>query len=318
MGSMKAVLHIGTEKTGTSSIQDFLLKNSDALVERNVCYLHMDGRNEYRDFSAYCMQKSRVDGYFRRNRITSEKAREDFDSRFLSSFRQNFESVPGHVHTVVMSSEHFSSRLTSVDEVYRAKEVLDQYFSSVQIVCYLRDQSKKICSGYSTFIKAGGRERFNDYFSRNVEGQKRPRSDYDHKIGLWEKVFGLESIKVRVFDRAEFPEGSLLNDFCNILDESLFDFLSAPIQHKNEALSKRGCELLRRINYLFPESIRGTSSVERARNYLIDRISQHTRGEPVSLTSDQLRLIKQRYGPSNERAREKYFPDLPYLFWSQV
>ncbi len=104
----------------------------------------MDGRNEYRDISAYCMDKNRIDGYFRYSRITSEKARETFDDRFLSSFRENIESIPENVHTVVISSEHFSSRLKSVDELYRAKELLDQYFTSVQIICYLRDQAANL------------------------------------------------------------------------------------------------------------------------------------------------------------------------------
>ncbi len=124
-------MHVGTEKTGTSSIQESLLQNKNGLSKPGCFYLHMNGHNEYRDFSAYCIDESRIDNYFRRNRVAVRKSRESFDNDYLTCYRQKLESIPEHIHTVIISSEHLSSRLKSMEEIYRVKHLLEDDFSSV-------------------------------------------------------------------------------------------------------------------------------------------------------------------------------------------
>jgi len=313
---VKVVIHIGTEKTGTSSIQEFMLQNKRELAQQGFFYLHMDGRNEYRDFPAYCIGKGRDDAFFRRNRISNEKARKKFDEDFLSRYRQKIRSIPDSIHTVVISSEHFSSRLKSIDEVYRAKNLLEQDFSSVQVVCYLRDQTAKICSGYSTAVKSGGLLSFSEHLNRYINGIS--RDEYDQKLVLWEEAFGYENLDVRLFDHANFCGGSLLRDFSSVLEETLFDKLKAPARKRNEALSRRGCELMRRLNYLFPERIRGKPAVENARGFIIVMIALFVKGGPVRLTAEQVQQVNMRFGPSNERTRDRYFPDRTELFCNKV
>ncbi|EAO7108109.1 hypothetical protein FD985_04790, partial [Campylobacter coli] len=40
---MTAYIHIGTPKTGTTTIQHFLANNRNELMKRNVCYLNYKG-----------------------------------------------------------------------------------------------------------------------------------------------------------------------------------------------------------------------------------------------------------------------------------
>ncbi len=308
---MRVILHIGMEKTGTSSIQEFLLQNKNGLSKLGYYYLHMNGRNEYRAFPAYCMDKSRSDEYFRRNRVTDRKARESFDNNYLACHRQKLESIPEHIHTVIISSEHLSSRLKSREEVCRVKQLMELDFSSVQIVCYLRDQVAKVCSGYSTRIKTGGFVLFNEHFTGYIKGTC---DDYDRKLALWEGVFGYENILVRLFDRSCFTGGTLLSDFFNILDETLFDKLDVPIKTRNVSLSRLGCEVMRRVNYLFPKRIRGIQFVEDFRASIIRVIIKFIKGDPVRLTAEQAEQIRQRFRSSNERVRDRYFPDRTSLF----
>ena len=311
---MKVVIHIGTEKTGTSSIQAFLVQNKCELAKQGFFYLHTNGRNEYRDFPAYCLEQDQIDDYFRHNRVTDEKARKKFDEDFLSRYKQSIESIPESIHTVVISSEHFSSRLKSIEEVCRAKELLEQYFSSVQIICYLRDQVAKICSSYSTVVKSGQLVTFDEFFNSQIDLHKTRVNEYDRKLALWEKAFGVENIDVRIFTRANFAGGTLLSDFCSALDESLFDGLHALAQRQNEALSRRGCELMRRVNYLFPEPIRGKPAVKKARHFIISVIAKYVKGDPIRLTAEQVQQVDQRFGPSNARTCDRYFPNRTHLF----
>lgn len=281
----------------------------------------MDGRNEYRDFPAYCMDYGKVDGYFRVSRVTDKKSRIAFDRNFLSLYRQKIESIPEGTHTVIISSEHFSSRMKSPSEISRAKELLLTDFSFVQVVCYLRKQTDKICSGYSTAIKSGSTLSFDEYFDRYVyrppptvsSRDKFSRDEYDCKLLLWETALGHENMCVRLYDKSRLSGGILLSDFCGILDKTLFDSLNIPIDIQNEALSAAGCELMRRVNYLFPERFR-RGRVEGVRAFIMRKIAVLVQGAPVRLTIDQAQLIDQRYKESNARTCEMYFPDRSTLF----
>ena len=128
------------------------------------------------------------------------------------------------------------------------------------------------------------------------------------------KGFWRRNIDVRIFTRANFAGGTLLSDFCSALDESLFDGLHAPAQQWNKALSRRGCELMRRVNYLFPEPIRGKPGVENARRFIISVIAKYVKGDPIRLTAEQVQHVDQRFGPSNARTCDRYFPNRTHLF----
>jgi hypothetical protein len=310
---MKVILHIGTEKTGTSSIQEFLLQNKKELARQGFFYLHMRGRNEYRAFPAYCMNEGRVDDYFRHNGIVDKKERERFDRDFFTSYKQGIELIPEGIHTVIVSSEHFASRLKKIEEVSRAKKLIEQDFSSAQVVCYLRNQVAKVCSGYSTRIKTGGIDSFNEYFNLYINNSW---DEYDKRLSPWSEVFGFENINVRLFDQSAFIGGTLLDDFCNTLSETLFEHLELPVERHNESLSRLGCEVMRRVNYLFPECIRGNSAIENHRVNIIRMIARFVKGDRVRLNAEQIQQISQRYGLANERTCDKYFPDRSHLFES--
>jgi hypothetical protein len=310
---MRYIVHIGTEKTGSTSIQKFMHMNKPALADLGFLYLHNLGRVEYRDISAFCMKQGRVDDYFMQKRVNAPSLRAEFDKNFLSDFHRKMDAAVGHVHTVIISSEHFSSRLNSLEEIERLKQLLSGYASQVTIVCYIRDQVAKICSQYSTWIKGGGREKFGNYFSAYLR-KNNHRDLYDSKFELWGGVFGYDNLRVRLFDESFFNGGTLLSDFSQQLPDGIDEYLTPPPQHKNQALSRMGCEWLRRLNYFFPERVLGYAVVKVFREWLIDTIALLTKGEGLQLSSEQKALVEKRFGQSNARTCKKYFPDREYLF----
>lgn len=310
---MRFILHIGTEKTGSSSIQQFMHMNKSALAELGFLYLHDSGRVDYRDISAFAMKQGRVDVYLRRKRVNTPSLRAEFDRNFLSGFHRKMGAATAHTHTVVISSEHFSSRLHDLEEIEKLKSLLSEYASQVKIVCYIREQSGKVCSNYSTKVKAGGKEDFSDYFAKYL--YKKNLGDlYDSKFELWGKVFGYENLGVRLFDKSFFNGGTLLSDFVRQLPAGIDEDLLPIPKHKNQALSRKGCEWLRRLNYFFPESVRGYTVVEGFRVCLIHTVALLTKGEGLKLNSEQKALVVQKFSQSNARTCEKYFPDRESLF----
>ena len=310
---MRFILHIGTEKTGSSSIQQFMHMNKFTLAELGFLYLHNPGRVDYRDISAFCMNQGHADLYLRRKRVNTSSQRAEFDKDFLSDFHRQMGAATGHIHTVIISSEHLNVKLHSLDEIERLKQLLSKYSSRVKIVCYIRDQTSKVCSQYSTRIKTGGKDKFSNYIAAYLH-KKNSKDDYSSMFERWEKVFGCESLNVRLFDKSCFSGGALLSDFVRQLPAGI-DENQLPIpKHKNQALSKKGCEWVRRLNYIFPERVPGYAVVELLRVWLIDKVALLTKGEGLQLNSEQKALVDQKFCESNARTCTKYFPDRDYLF----
>lgn len=310
---MKFIVHIGTEKTGSSSIQQFMHMNKSTLAELGFLYVYNPGRIDYRDISAFCMNQGRVDDYLGRKRVITSSQRAEFDKNFLSDFHRQMGAATEHIHTVIISSEHFSSRLHDLEEIERLKLLLSEYASQVKIVCYIRDQTGKICSQYSTRIKGGGKVKFGDFFAAYLHKQD-CRDLYDSKFESWGEVFGRENLNVRLFDKSYFNGGTLLSDFARQLSGGIDEDLIIPPKYKNQALSSRGCEWLRRLNYLFPKRVRGYAVVEGFRRCLINTVALLAKGEGLQLNSEQKVLVAQKFGQSNARTCAKYFPDRDRLF----
>jgi len=310
---MKFIVHIGTEKTGSSSIQQFIHMNKSALAELGFLYLHNPSRVDYRDIAAFCMKRGRIDAHLRRKRVKTSFQRAEFDRNFLSDFHRQMDAATGHIHTVIISSEHLSSRLHDLEEIERLKLLLSEYASQVKIVCYIREQTGKVCSQYSTQIKGGGKVKFGNFFAAYLH-KNNCRDLYDSMFELWGEVFGRENLNVRLFDKSFFNGGTLLSDFARQLSGEIDEDLSIPSKHKNQALSRRGCEWLRRLNYLFPENVRGYAVVEGFIRCLIYTVAWLTKGEGLQLNSEQKVLVAQKFGQSNARTCAKYFPDRERLF----
>ncbi len=310
---MKFIVHIGTEKTGSSSIQKFIHMNKFALTELGFLYLHNPGRADYRGISTFCINRGRVDDYLRRKRVKTSSQRAEFDKNFLSDFHRQMGAATGHIHTVIISSEHLSSRLHDLEEIERLKSLLSEYASQVKIVCYIREQTGMVCSQYSTRIKSGGKVKFGNFFAAYL-CKKNRRDLYDSMFELWGEVFGHDNLNVRLFDKSFFNGGTLLSDFARQLPDEICEHLSPLRKHKNQALSRKGCEWLRRLNYLFPERVRGYTVVEGFRALLVHTVALLTKGEGLQLNSEQKVLIAQKFGQSNARTCANFFPDRERLF----
>ena len=69
---MKAIIHIGTEKTGTTTIQEFLHLNRSKLANQGVAYLQSPGLRNNRKLVTYCMKNNKVDNHVKNLAILSD------------------------------------------------------------------------------------------------------------------------------------------------------------------------------------------------------------------------------------------------------
>ena len=81
---MQCILHIGTEKTGTTLIQNWLYANQEALSEQGVFLSEQLGKTNNRLISAYFQPE--LDDWAKRNHIQNQAQKDAFFEGFETRF----------------------------------------------------------------------------------------------------------------------------------------------------------------------------------------------------------------------------------------
>lgn len=152
---MKAIVHIGCEKTNTRAIQQFLYLNRKKLRKAGFHFVQSAGESDHRAIPIYCVSEPKIDNTSRAEGITTPAEQDQFNQRFLSEFDSEIRSLPAHIHTVLISSEQFHRRIKTAADMDNVHRLLTGYFEEIKIVCYLREQVITCTRNYSTLLKSG-------------------------------------------------------------------------------------------------------------------------------------------------------------------
>lgn len=246
---MKCILHIGTEKTGTTLIQNWLYENEKALSVQGVGLSKTVSYPNNRKLVAYFQDD--FDDYMHENMVFNSQQRDEFFAGFEDAFLAELTALSHDHHTVLFSSEHFHSRLKTVEQIERVKKVLDRKFSDVKILCYFREQSKVRTSLYSTGIKLHSPKKIH-VFQYDV-GPGHHYYDYMEFFSKWSKVFGKENLVPRIYDRDTMQKGDIRFDFVAQMLPGLDPKqLSFDVVPANESLTAKQAECFRIINAKCP------------------------------------------------------------------
>lgn len=305
---MKLILHIGFPKTGTSSIQTFLSENTERLKQSKILYLMTPGRVEYRDLALVCMSFKRTDAYTRHVLSQSDLSREALVADLRESIIQELKDIDVNAYdTVVISSEHLSSRLRTSEEVERLKEIVAPFFSEVEVFAYIREQVNRIPSQYSTYIKSGGVLSFDKFITKSL---KSPGMKYDKSLGNWLVAFDKSTVNVRVFDKREFVGGGLISDFIDFVGLiSISDFYY-PSAEVNPAISVKAGFFMLLFNRYLPDVIKANPAKrESVVNFLC-----RFKGAKYSLSEADKLSIERHFLDSNNETKRLFFSDRTELF----
>ncbi len=152
----------------------------------------------------------------------------------------------GAVDTVVLSSEHFHSRMKTDDELGRFASFLTNRFDGVEVCCYLRPQGDLRASLYSTTLRGGSvlsYEEFCGRVSRDVD-----YFDYSALLTRWKKALPDARFAVHAYDRRAFPHGDITAHFAQTHHLPLEVTPGANENRKNPGFSRLQGFLLRLIN----------------------------------------------------------------------
>ena len=294
---MKVLIHIGTEKTGTTSIQSFFNANREKLQHLGIAYLRSIGHTNNRKLATYCIGLDRSDDAIAALGIETKAKRQQWQGRILSEFRSEVKNLPSNIQTIVISSEHFHSRLIKKEEIETLKAVVSEITDDIEIVVFIRSQVEMAISLHSTALKVG---QYNSSILPQGNLVNSIYYNYEKLLKLWSEVFSASKINVKLFERA-----ALLNG--NLIDELLFNTLAItnasglvyPAQ-ENESISPIGQKLLNSINQHF----RDREDLKlKLRRYIEDNYS----GKGAYPSEAEYYQFQSQFSEGNCRVAQKWF-----------
>jgi len=248
---MKLILHIGTEKTGTTTTQRWAARNRDALLRQGVLYSQVLGTIGHVKLYLWCLAPGRRDEGFARINISSEADKREFRARLQREFAAEVtEARNSGCHTFLISNELCHSRLITLADVCRAREFLAPHFDHIEILCSLRPQIDLAVSFASNVAKGGDR-----VTKAHFEKIRPESSYYNYKtlVERWSSAFGAETVRLIPFRRTpDFTEIVAAQAGIDTAD------LQPPIR-SNEALDVR---VMAMTNAIKARPLSGGRSVE--------------------------------------------------------
>lgn len=307
---MDCFLHIGTGKTGTSSIQSMLFQNRRALQKRGYLYPRSPGKGRHEGLGWYAHADSRTvsrPGWKRSGWKNPAEFRADFEQRLEK------ELHTCNPRTVVFSDEGLQALPNE-----RKKFLFDflkQSFEKITVIVYLRRQDDHLISAYQQRVKTGHTITLETFIQRhlahNPDGRGTPGSDADPPVHdyyqllcSWSDLFGRQNIVPRLFEKDAWAQNSLLHDFLEVIgisDPSGFKFPPP----SNQSLDAERVEFLRAFNRTLPA--RPDEATDKMRIQLRQILMKQSGPEVLSLPEEMLDEVMLHWAESNRKVATEFF-----------
>lgn len=243
----KLTLHIGTEKTGTTSIQNTLKANYDNLNQLGILYPKCFKLSNHVEM-AVCFQTYNPDSelYSVVGLSNNKSDVENFKVNFLKKLER--EIIESNCEHVVISNEHLHSRIASLEEIENIYHWASSIFDEIEVSLYLRKQSDLAISHFSTAIKSGST--ITNPFPHDVIDSY--YYNYQILTELWGSKF--KQLTVRAFSRNSLEYGDVVKDFLYkvvVIDEPSLNKFEYP-NDSNISLGIRALAFLSYVNQKIP------------------------------------------------------------------
>jgi len=294
---MDVILHIGTEKTGTTSIQRFFRLNRERLAERGILYPVAPGRQNHTGL-AVSAQVSKRTPLHKSLGVRNEADASKFRDQLWSQLAGEFAAKPYRM--AVFSSEHCSSRLLDESEVAWLRDALLRFAARVRVVVYIRRQDDFLLSTYSTAVKSGACAPLRLPQERIVQN----RYDLWPLLERWSAVFGRENVICRKFERASLKDGDVVTDFLDAAGIEPDAEFQRP-EDLNEALDAETLEFLRLLNKHVPRF--KARKLNPLRDNLVTLLNKASRGPLLTLGEAELAGFMAQFDESNAKVARAWF-----------
>jgi hypothetical protein len=229
-------LHIGTWKTGSSTIQHNLYKQRGELKKEGFFYL--------------CKEDKMVVSDGKMRHFTS------LENEFIRKSRKKLSAIlerhQGKEYTYISSAEEYSGSpfmgFKNAGAVAKnLNEIMKGFDLDAKVIVYLRRQDRFFESLYQQSIRLGESHSFEEFYEQFDE------TDFNwlYLLDSYSEVFGKQNVIVRRYHPKYLPEeNSLIRDFGRVIGSRMLSEFSTT-QSKNKGYSRDTLEITRIMNKYF-------------------------------------------------------------------
>ncbi len=207
-------LHIGTHKTGTSSIQMALHTHREELLKAGVLYPALNNAYNHRDLAVLLQSPegmTKIQNWFegiltRVNQQSISKVVISAEALYFLRMSELVRNRDG-LRQSIITEENYREKLNKL------RALIPDFFD-IKVVVYLRRQDSLVESAYYQLVKVSGV--FSGTIGEVIEDLS-VYMDYSFILNLWAEIFGKENILVRVYEKQQLPGGSV-QDFLRVID----------------------------------------------------------------------------------------------------
>jgi hypothetical protein len=282
-------LHIGTNKTGSSSIQHWLKENR-SLLEADSYYYPMEGAyfyspEESSSFLAHSVLERRPK--YIGNTVINRDA-------CVSDIRRDIQK--SSCKRIIVSSEHFSYAL-KVEEVKKIFDVFYDLFETMTVIVYLRRQDHRLESSWSQNVKVGDISlSFDEFLNEHLSA---PKWNYFELMAPWVEIFGKDNVIIKPFEKGQFVKDELIQDFLDTIGFNA-EVVNAGI--KNESPAVEFVEILRLLGSSIPIRVERSAFFRILKSLPI----KFDRTKYTLFTPEKRKALLDLYKESNQLVAEKY------------
>lgn len=308
---MKAIVHIGAPKTGSSTIQEFLFNNSKGMAAQGFRFhRNVEGRGSQFEYplAALASIDKLLPGAEEQTRYSSTDLASHKATGAAIEAELAANSAAWQEPVALFSSEHIYPWIKSVKAMQALDRMFTQHFDHVTYILYVRNQEDLIVSEYSEILKRGSNMRLQELID-----QRTISLDNEPRVRMWVEAVGRDRFDLRLLDPTFLKDGDLLADFAAACGFNL-DGLEIP-SRINESLSAPAAECLRGLNERIPQLLQ-SARPNPLRVGLVAQLMKLTPEDApkLALTPNQRVQIMQGVGEANERLRADFFPQRSSLF----
>jgi hypothetical protein len=303
--SVDLVLHIGSGKTGTSSIQAFLHRNRDRLTDLGHLYPRTPGRTRHVRLGLFIQPDDRLPSFItwhRQGASSPEAFRRSFRRRLLREINES-----GLSHVVFSDEALYGSPREALQ---RLRELVDQIAARLRLVVYLRRQDDHLVSRYQQVVKVGETRRLTEWSDAPEHADT---YDYYNRLRMWEQLLEPDEFVVRRFEPESFVGGSLIQDFLEAagIDARAEDMTQPP--SRNVSLDAETVEFLRVFNLHRVENEGADVGLIDNRAF-VKRLAEVSTGSVLTLPTSALDRFMARWEEGNRALAQRYLSDGREMF----
>lgn len=301
-------IHIGTSKTGTTTIQTYCGINREQLKSKGVLFpimpYHYDRITENRN--GHFLYANVYENGVRNKEKEEQVLKQELD--YIVDCFKDYDNVLLSEESIWWAT---ATRRKGLWKYLQEHSQQNNY--QVKIIVYLRRQDQFMMSRYNQILKTdtgGGTQRFYEYF-KDMNGKYKCVMNYRQRLDYMAKFFPKENIVVKRFDRSYFYNGDLNADFLHILGVEIDDTFAELPKDENLGISVQSGELKRVLNRLGTMTFAENQKILQMLNECEELLPKR---EVSIMTTEHIEKFMKKFIDDNESIAVDYIGDGKPMF----